>query len=179
MTLWAHNRIEKNRLSDDRKAKRTGEELAPPKDWMDALLLKRITADPNTPKERKKNVSASGWLSGASNPVRNDGPNNLDSCRHLMNRVEGYLGSKAPDAEKLECLVLLLELIKGAQEKESRKFIAPESHTISELSKAVRQNFMDLARYSAVHSGRTRLAFETSDTLEFARNLVTRYRASS
>lgn len=179
MTLWAHKQKEQSRLQVDEKAKRTGEELAPPKDWMDAFLLRRITADPNIPKEKNHSVSPTGWLTGASNPERIDGPNNLDSCRHLINRIETYLRSNASDTEKLECLDRLLELIKGAQERESRKCTMPGGHTIAELSKVVKQNFMDLARYSAAHSGRTRLAFETSDTLELARNVLFRFRASA
>jgi hypothetical protein len=167
MTIWAHNRTERNRSVGKQPNKHSEEELAPPRDWLDAFLLRRITADPSASKVKQSKIQVY------------EGPNNLDSCRHLISRIDAYLNSNAPEDQKLECLGHLLQLIQSAQEKESRRFISPESETIEGISRAVRKNFMDIAHHSTVHSGRTRLAFETSDNLERARTLVSRYRSLS
>lgn len=184
MTAWAHNRTERNRTDrsvgvGNGEVKHPPEKLDPPRDWMDAFLLKRITADPTTTRPATVTSTDSGWFTQGTKVECAGGPNNLDSCRHLINRLDSYRHSSAPDQDKMECLRLLLQLAQSAQEKESRRFLSPETDSIDGLWKAVRQNFMDMARHSTVHSGRTRLAFETSDNLERARTIVYRFRKLS
>jgi hypothetical protein len=175
MTAWAHNRVGKNPIVGNKESQHSNEKLDPPRDWMDAFLLKRITADPNTSKVRDSAAVGTGRITGGSKFNCSEMPNNLGSCRHLNKMIKTFISSHVDEVHKLECLRELLELVKSAQERASRRFSPPSADTIDELSKTVRWNFRDLARYVTAHSGRKHLVFETYDNLKRGHDLISRF----
>lgn len=175
MTFWAHRKSVEGSIGTKAKEPITKKPLDPPRDWIDAFSLRRITQDPNAVARPPKPQSNSGWLLPYSKTDVFEGPNILDSHKAFVRRLDLFLGSGARDLSKRACLKVLLGLAKSAQKAGAVPHSETESQDRVGLEDAVKKNYRDLAHFSAVHSGRIHFVYATAENLDRARTIISRF----